>query len=320
MRTMMERTSSNTRMLVRKNSQDPILFFHPCLRAMRCTFLNSENSENNFYCGNRRRKFEQDARNIHTQELRVNLHFRARARFFITAGSTQLMECQPRRSLRLMRMRMAGEEDAIMWHPQPDFDDQMNAAASSTASPSVPPAGNCLSFSNAVENAIRTLTDVVLRESTGPAFREQARASRSRSGSRRASNPISGNRSAGLPPGVWYDRVEHRYVVQCSETTPCGRKKRRYFGVSRFGETAARRFAIAARSKIVGSELGLDAGLDPCDAGQDQQLAGQDQQLASLDPQAPNLNENTSAKDPFVQSFLMSALNEVTPLPSVANM
>lgn len=55
-----------------------------------------------------------------------------------------------------------------------------------------------------------------------------------------------------LPSGVWYDRVENRYVVQCKETTACGRKKRKYFGVSRYGDEVARNFAIAARSLIMG--------------------------------------------------------------------
>lgn len=58
--------------------------------------------------------------------------------------------------------------------------------------------------------------------------------------------------SDGLPPGVWYDRVENRYVVQCNETTACGRKKRRYFGVSRYGEEGARQSAIRERLRILG--------------------------------------------------------------------
>lgn len=60
-------------------------------------------------------------------------------------------------------------------------------------------------------------------------------------------------RTAGLPSGVWYDRVENRYVVQCNETTACGRKKRKYFGVARYGEEHARHYAVAARLSILGS-------------------------------------------------------------------
>lgn len=58
--------------------------------------------------------------------------------------------------------------------------------------------------------------------------------------------------STGLPSGVWYDRVENRYVVQCNETTACGRKKRKYFGVARYGEAQARQNAIAARLCVLG--------------------------------------------------------------------
>lgn len=74
------------------------------------------------------------------------------------------------------------------------------------------------------------------------------------------SNGTFQRNTTGLPSGVWYDRVENRYVVQCNETTACGRKKRRYFGVSRYGEENARHLAIAARLQVLGF---LPADADP---------------------------------------------------------
>lgn len=50
-----------------------------------------------------------------------------------------------------------------------------------------------------------------------------------------------------------YDKVENRYVVQCNETTACGRRKRRYFGISRYGKSNAKYLAVRARLQILGS-------------------------------------------------------------------
>lgn len=76
---------------------------------------------------------------------------------------------------------------------------------------------------------------------------------------------LSAHRHAmGLPSGVWYDRVENRYVVQCNETTACGRKKRKYFGVSRYGEEFARRYAISARLHILASSNHVEDGTKVC--------------------------------------------------------